>query len=64
MGRRGEREHQPVLTDVSPRQHTEEEALEDSVWAERARKAAQHGFLGRKQTEEFIKRVLRRKTAR
>ena len=52
------RHDRPVAVVVSPERYAELEALEDSVWALRARMAAQSGFIGTDETREFIERTL------
>ena len=52
------RHHRPVAVVISPERYSELEVLEDSLWAIRARLAAKSGFLGEKETMEFIERLL------
>ena len=52
------RRDRPVAVVVSTERYAELEALEDSVWAARAREAAKTGLLGKEATAEFIKRTL------
>lgn len=52
------RHKRPVAVVVSAERYAELEALEDSIWAERARKAASSGFLGMEETAKVMKRVL------
>ncbi len=52
------RHKRPVAVVVSANRYAELEALEDPIWAERARKAAESGFLGAEETAEVMKRVL------
>ncbi|MCX6376362.1 MAG: type II toxin-antitoxin system Phd/YefM family antitoxin [Armatimonadetes bacterium] len=52
------RHDRPVAVVVSPERYAELEALEDSVWALRARMATKSGFLGTEETREFIERTL------
>ena len=52
------RRDRPVAVVLSPERYAELEALEDSVWAARAKKAAKSGFLGTEETKEFMKRAL------
>ena len=52
------RHDRPVAVVLSPERYAELEALEDAVWAIRARMAAQGGFLGAEETREFIERTL------
>ena len=48
----------PVAVVISHERYEELEALEDSIWAARAREAAKSGFIGREETTDFIERVL------
>lgn len=52
------RHKRPVAVVVSAERYAELEALEDSMWAERARKAAEGGFLGTEESAKLMKRVL------
>lgn len=52
------RHDRPVAVVISPERYAELEALEDSIWSARARKAAKSGFLGNEETKEFMKRIL------
>ena len=52
------RHDRPVAVVLSPERYAELEALEDSVWALRARMASESGFLGADETREFIERML------
>lgn len=52
------RRDRPVAVVVSPERYAELEALEDSIWSARAKRAAKSGFLGAEETKEFMKRIL------
>lgn len=52
------RHDRPVAVVLSPERYAELEKLEDSVWALRARIAAQSGYVGTVETREFIERML------
>ena len=52
------RHDRPVAVVVSRQRFEELEALEDAMWAARAREAAQSGALGIEATAEFIERTL------
>lgn len=52
------RHDRPVAVVVSPERYAELEALEDSMWALRARLASEGGFLGEEETKKFIERTL------
>ena len=52
------RRDRPVAVVMSPERYAELEALEDSFWAARAKRAAKKGFLGREKTAEFMTGIL------
>lgn len=52
------RHDRPVAVVVSRQRFEELEALEDAIWAARARAAAQSGSVGVEATAEFIARTL------
>jgi len=52
------RHDRPVAVVMSPERYAELEALEDSVWAVRARMASEKGLIGEEETREFIERTL------
>lgn len=52
------RHDRPVAVVMSPERYEELETLEDRMWAIRAKLAAESGFLGEKETKEFIERTL------
>ncbi len=52
------RHDRPVAVVISAERYAELEALEDSVWAMRARLAAEKGLLSEEETREFIERML------
>ena len=52
------RHDRPVAVVMSPERYAELEALEDSVWAVRARMASEKGLIGKEETREFIERTL------
>lgn len=52
------RHDRAVAVVVSRERFEELEAMEDAIWAARARVAAQGGFVGTEATAEFIERVL------
>lgn len=51
------RHDRPVAV-MSAEQYAELEALEDSVWAVRARMVSEKGLIGEEETREFIERML------
>ncbi|MEW6756066.1 MAG: type II toxin-antitoxin system Phd/YefM family antitoxin [Candidatus Latescibacterota bacterium] len=52
------RHDRPVAVLVSAERYAELEAMEDSIWAERAREASRNGFLGPEETSRRMKDIL------
>lgn len=52
------RRDRPVVVVVSTKRYDELEALEDAVWAARAREASKSGYASPEESMEFIERVL------
>jgi antitoxin Phd len=53
-----ERRGRPIAVVMSRERYEALEALEDALWAERARQATEGGFLGAEETMDFIKGIL------
>lgn len=56
------RHGRPVAVVMSQKEYERLQAMEDAIWAERAKEAAAEGFLGINETKTFIENTLNANT--